>query len=158
MIQKRFVWKISLQYLWLWIALIIVKNEVCAQAARAHAFSRWKRVQKNFLKHGTSAAGGFDARWNLFGEPSQTQPLTRPQTHGKVRFCPPGKNPLTSHAVRFCKCCLGLPLAFYAAFRCWLRKRFLTGPFVNFFLPLDFSDRLPAGSERLEPAGSFYSI
>ena len=33
----------------------MTKNGTRAQAARAHAFSRWKRVQKNFL-HGTSAA------------------------------------------------------------------------------------------------------
>ncbi len=48
---------------------------------------------------------------NPFGEPSQTQPLTRLQTHGKVRFCPTGKNPLTSHAVSKALCCLGLPSA-----------------------------------------------
>ena len=81
-------------------------------------------------------------RWNPFGEPSQTQRLTAFQTHGKVRFCPPGKNPLTSHAVRCYKCCLGLPLAFCAAFRCSLRWRFTTRLFVHVFLPFGFFDKL----------------
>ena len=53
--------------------------------------------------HGTSAAGSGEARWHPFGEPSQTRPLTRSQTHGKVRFlCCGTKNPLTSHAKGKC--------------------------------------------------------
>ena len=54
-------------------------------------------------------------RWNPFGEPAQTRPLTWSQTHGQVRFllCAcyalrSTKNPLTSHAKRFCGRCLGL--------------------------------------------------
>jgi len=50
-----------------------------------------------------------ETREKLFGEPSQTQRLTAFQTHGKVRFCPTGKNFLTSHAVSKALCCLGLP-------------------------------------------------
>ena len=59
-----------------------------------------------FARH--VGSGKMKPRTNPFGEPSQTQPLTRLQTHGKVRFCPTGKKPLTSHAVRSCGRCLGL--------------------------------------------------
>ena len=93
-----------------------------------------------FARH--FGSGKIETREKLFGEPSQTQRLTAFQTHGKVRFCPPGKNPLTSHAVRCYKCCLGLPLAFCAAFRCSLRWRFTTRLFVHVFLPFGFFDKL----------------
>ncbi len=63
-----------------------------------------------FARH--FGSGNMKPRSNPFGEPSQTQPLTRLQTHGKVRFCPTGKNPLTSHAVGEAICCLGLQKAF----------------------------------------------
>lgn len=50
--------------------------------------------------------------------------------------------PHSSHAVRCYKCCLGLPLAFCAAFRCSLRWRFTTRLFVHVFLPFGFFDKL----------------
>ena len=52
-----------------------------------------------------------ETRKNPFGEPSQTRRFTSSQTHGKVRFCPTGKNPLTSHTVSKALCCLGLQKA-----------------------------------------------
>ena len=69
--------------------------------------SKRGRIARHF------GSGESETRPNPFGEPSQTQRLTAFQTHGKVRFFPcrarQGKNPLTSHAVRFCGRCLGLP-------------------------------------------------
>ena len=57
--------------------------------------------------HGTSAAGSGEACWHPFGEPFQTRPLTRSQTHGKVHFlCCGTKNSLTSHAKD--ECCAAL--------------------------------------------------
>ena len=53
-----------------------------------------------FARH--FGSGKMEPRSNPFGEPFQTQPLTRLQTHGKVRFCSTVKNPLTRHAERFC--------------------------------------------------------
>ena len=58
-----------------------------------------------FARH--VGSGKMKLRSNPFGEPFQTQPLTRLQTHGKVRFCPTGKNSLTSHADSCCGRCLG---------------------------------------------------
>jgi len=84
---------------------------VRAQAARALPFPLGrKRKQKGpFARYfGTDK---MKPRTIPFGEPSQTRRFTSSQTHGKVRFCPTGKNSLTSHAVRFCGCCLGLPSA-----------------------------------------------
>ena len=95
-----------------------------------------------------------EPRTNPFGEAPQTQRLTAFQTHGKVRFCPPGKNPLTSHAVRCYKCCLGLPLAFCAAFRCSLRWRFTTRLFVHVFLPFGFFDKL----QKHRPVHSHWAV
>ena len=66
-----------------------------------------------FARH--VGSGKMKPRSNPFGEPSQTRRFTSSQTHGKVRFCPTGNNSLTSHAVRFCGRCLGLPSAPSAA-------------------------------------------
>ena len=49
-----------------------------------------------FARH--FGSGQMKPRSNPFGEPSQTRRFTSSQTHGKVRFCPTGKNSLTSHA------------------------------------------------------------
>ena len=62
-----------------------------------------------FARH--FGSGKLKPRTNPFGEPSQTRRFTSSQTHGKVRFCPMGKNSLTSHAVGEAICCLGLPSA-----------------------------------------------
>ncbi|MCI6400211.1 MAG: hypothetical protein MR815_00020, partial [Oscillospiraceae bacterium] len=62
-----------------------------------------------FARH--FGSGKMKPRTNPFGEPSQTRRFTSSQTHGKVRFYPTGKNPLTSHAVSKALCCLGLPSA-----------------------------------------------
>ena len=62
-----------------------------------------------FARH--FGSGKIETRSNPFSGPSQTRRFTSSQTHGKVRFCPTVKNSLTSHAVRFCGCCLGLPSA-----------------------------------------------
>ena len=62
-----------------------------------------------FARH--VGSGKMKPQLNLFGEPSQTRRFTSSQTHGKVRFCPTGKNPLTSHAVSKALCCLGLSSA-----------------------------------------------
>ncbi len=59
-----------------------------------------------FARH--IGSGKKETRSNLFGEPSQTRRFTSSQTYGKVRFCPTGKNLLTSHAERFSGRCLGL--------------------------------------------------
>ena len=44
-----------------------------------------------FARH--FGSGKIKPRSNPFGEPSQTRRFTSSQTHGKVRFCPTGKNP-----------------------------------------------------------------
>ena len=80
----------------------------------------------------------------------RTRSANLPKLNASRRFkhmerfvLPSGQNPpLTSHAVRCYKCCLGLPLAFCAAFRCSLRWRFTTRLFVHVFLPFGFFDKL----------------
>lgn len=64
----------------------MTKNGTRAQAARAHAFSRWKGCKRTFCT-ALRQPSIYKPRWNPFGEPSQTRPLTRSQTHGKARFC-----------------------------------------------------------------------
>lgn len=62
--------------------------------------------------------------------------------------------PHSSHAVRCYKCCLGLPLAFCAAFRCSLRWRFTTRLFVHVFLPFGFFDKL----QKHRPVHSHWAV
>ena len=139
------------------------KKQECAHAAREFSFVFSQKETKRAAgssprpPHGPAAAVSREPRPNPFGEPSQTRCACAAsayspafQTHGKARFlllrmlrlCAATKNPLTSHAVRCYKCCLGLPLAFCAAFRCSLRWRFTTRLFVHVFLPFGFFDKL----------------
>ena len=120
------------------------KKQECAHAAREFPLVFSQRETKRAAgssprpPHGPAAAVSREPRPNPFGEPSQTRPLTRSQTHGKARFlllrmlrlCAATKNPLTSHAIRFCGRCLGLPPALSGAEKCCLRKRSETLLFV----------------------------
>ena len=128
------------------------KRNTRSSRAGSRLFPLEKGAKELFARH--FGSGKIETREKLFGEPSQTQRLTAFQTHGKVRFCPPGKNPLTSHAVRCYKCCLGLPLAFCAAFRCSLRWRFTTRLFVHVFLPFGFFDKL----QKHRPVHSHWAV
>ena len=64
--------------------------------------------------------------------------------------------PHSSHAVRCYKCCLGLPLAFCAAFRCSLRWRFTTRLFVHVFLPFGFFDKLQKHAQCIRVGRCFF--
>ena len=78
---------------------------------------------------------------NPFGEPPQTRRFTSPQTHGKVRFCPPGKNPLTCTQLTRGACCLGLPIGFIPFVRYRLHKASLTLRSLNVLAPQKQKDR-----------------
>ncbi len=77
--------------------------------------ARSEKEAKGAVLHGTSAAG----RWSHVETCSANLPKLddshRLKHMGRFVFTPAvrgrGKNPLTSHAVRFCGCCLGLQKA-----------------------------------------------
>lgn len=77
--------KIPIQYLWLWIVLIMTKTEHALKPRGLTPFPVGKGCKRTFCT-ALRQPSIYKPRWNPFGEPSQTRPLTRSQTHGKARF------------------------------------------------------------------------
>ena len=112
-----------------------------------------QRPSRRSLVHGTSAAGSLmHVRTRSANLPKLAALLQKAHAHSGFKHME--RFPHSSHAVRCYKCCLGLPLAFCAAFRCSLRWRFTTRLFVHVFLPFGFFDKL----QKHRPVHSHWAV